>query len=229
MAKIEAEFGTRLDLNYYHYWRLNAVGTFPQLKLPTDKAKAYGYFTGSGLPQKFCDENGVILPIYQLLTEWSDEFFADNSFTADEVSSIVETMIGAAEAGFYSAFVNNLHHGRYAGDDPITRIWANTMWDYAETNGISMWSAEKLLDFVEARRAATLDNIAWDGTYLTFDFNTPTVDQDVTLMIPDQGLLSITVDGVPVGFTSEMIKGHSYALLTTGSMSSHVVVSYGPT
>jgi hypothetical protein len=41
MAKIEAEFGTRLDLNYYHYWQFNAVGTFPQLKLPTDKTKAH--------------------------------------------------------------------------------------------------------------------------------------------------------------------------------------------
>lgn len=228
MAKIEEEHGTRLDLNYYHYWQFSAVGANPQLKLPTDKTKAHGYFTGSGLLQKFCDENGVILPIYQLLTEWPDEFFADNSYSADNAFQIIESMLEAAENGFYSAFVANIHHGRYAGDDSITGIWAHAMWDYAVTNGIPMWSAEKMLDFVEARRAATLDNITWEGTHLTFDFNTPTMKQDVTLMIPDQGLLSVTVDGVPVGFTRETIKGRSYALFTTGSMSSHVVVSYGP-
>ncbi len=228
MAKIEAEFGTRLDLNYYHYWRFDAVTTNPQLKLPTDKTKAHGYFTGSGLPQKFCDENGATLPIYQLLTEWSDEFFADNKYSAIEVSRIIESMIVAAQNGFYSAFVANIHHGRYAGDDSITGTWAHAMWDYAQTNGLPMWSAEKFLDFVEARTASTLDNITWDGTHLTFDFNTPTTDQEVTLMIPDQGLLSVTVDGVPVSFIRETIKGRSYVLFTTGSMSSHVVVSYEP-
>jgi hypothetical protein len=66
MAKIEAEHGTRLDLNYYHYWQFSAVTDptrFPKLKLPVDKTRAHGYFTGSGLPARFCDENGVILPI----------------------------------------------------------------------------------------------------------------------------------------------------------------------
>jgi hypothetical protein len=146
----------------------------------------------------------------------------------DEVSSIVKTTIGASEAGFYSAFVDNLHHGRYAGDDVITGTWAHAMWDYAVTKGIPMWSAEKVLDFVEARRATTLDNMTWDGTQLTFDFNTTSVDQHVTIMVPYQGLLTVEADGIPIGFTQETIKGRSYALFTVGSVNAHVVVGYGP-
>jgi len=69
MAKIEAEYGTGLDLNYYHYWEFAAASRFPKLRLPVHKTKTHGYFTGSGLPQRFCDEHGALLPIYQLLTE----------------------------------------------------------------------------------------------------------------------------------------------------------------
>ena len=107
-AKFEAAIGTELDLNYYHYWDMgkktsplvnNVETSFPLLNLPTDKKLAHGYFTGSGLPQRFCDEHGAILPTYQLLTEWSDEFFADNGYTAAEVQLIVEGMLDDAEGG----------------------------------------------------------------------------------------------------------------------------------
>ena len=73
MAAIEADNGTRLDTNYYHYanWLLAASG----------KHGANGWFTGSGLPQRFSDETGTVLPIYQAVTEWPDEWFADNNWT----------------------------------------------------------------------------------------------------------------------------------------------------
>ena len=50
-------YGTRLDTNYYHYanWLITAVG----------KSGANGWFNGSGLAQRFSDETGAVLPIYQ--------------------------------------------------------------------------------------------------------------------------------------------------------------------
>jgi hypothetical protein len=242
MARIEAEAGTRLDLNYYHYWQFNEVldpARFPAMRFPTQKSRAHGYFTGSGLPQRFCDETGAILPIYQLLTEWSDEFFADNKdttidgagvtggFLASDVVQIVKSMLLDAENGFYSAFVNNIHHGRYVADDPITQIWAHSLWDHAAAQGIPMWSAEKFLDFVEARNAGCFDNLSWTGTRLTFDFTTPMAGQDLTLMLPAENLLSIELDGTPVAFTSDVLKGRSYALFTTQASSTQVVAKYG--
>ena len=78
----------------------------------------------------------------------------------------MKDMIAAAEAGNYSAFVNNVHPIRYNGVDPITHAWANGLWAYAQTNDIPMWSAEKLLDFAEARDGTSFDHLAWNGTDL---------------------------------------------------------------
>ena len=93
------------------------------------------WFTGSGLPQRFSDETGAVLPIYQALTQWPDEWFADNSWTAAETVQIMKDMIAASESGYYSAFVNNVHPVRYNGGDDITNAWANALWAYAEAKG----------------------------------------------------------------------------------------------
>ncbi len=122
MAEIEANNNTGLDVNYYHY--------LPQLLGYGDNAN--GYFTGSGLPQKFMSESGNILPIYQALTEWPDEWFDDKGFSANQTAQIIEDMFTAANNGYYSAFVANIHHVRYdnTGGD-ITYDWANQIWNYA--------------------------------------------------------------------------------------------------
>jgi len=221
MAAIEAEFGTGLDTNYYHY--------LPQLLPYGDNAN--GYFTGSGLPQRFSDENGNVLSIYQALTEWPDEWFDNNGFTADQTAQIIQDMFTAAENGYYSAFVANIHHVRYnnvSGD--ITHDWANQVWAYARDNGIPMWSAEMLLDFVEARDGAHFDNIHWDGATLAFDFSTPVGGQDLTLMVPAQAaggnLQSIQVNGSPTTYVVETIKGRDYALFTLTATSAQIFANY---
>ena len=56
MAAIEANNGTGLDVNYYHY--------LPQLLSYGDNAN--GYFTGSGLPQKFMSEVAIFYPSIRL-------------------------------------------------------------------------------------------------------------------------------------------------------------------
>ena len=213
MAKIEAEFGTRLDLNYYHYWNFPAVAAMSSpphvCNLPTDKADACGYFTGSGLAQRFCDERGVILPIYQLATEWVDEFFDDNSaaqlaalglpliparcgFAAGDAFAVIQSMIEAAAAGYTSAFVTNVHPARFRGPLPITREWAGQLWEYARERGIRMCSAERFLDFVEARWATRFERLEWAGSTLSFDVVGPAdaapPGQGLTVMLPGDGL-----------------------------------------
>ena len=55
MARIEANRGTQLDTNYYHYLNGSLF----------DPVTTNGYFTGSGLAQRFIDENGELLGIYR--------------------------------------------------------------------------------------------------------------------------------------------------------------------
>ena len=222
MAEIEANNGTGLDVNYYHY--------LTQLLSYGDNAN--GYFTGSGLPQKFMSESGNILPIYQALTEWPDEWFDDNGFSANATVQIIKDMFTAAENGYYSAFVANIHHVRYdnIGGD-ITHDWANQIWEYAQNNGIPIWSAEMLLDFTTARNAAQFTDLNWNGTTLSYDFVAPISGQKLTQMVParvgSSDLISINFAGAPVSFTTDTIKGVDYAFFTTQSSGGSVVVSYG--
>ena len=232
MAAIEAAHGTRMDMNYYHYLS-------PDAGSPLD---SYGYLTGSGLPQRFIDASGQILTIYQAETEWPDEWFADKGMTVEETVGIITGMFEAAEEnGFYSAFVNNIHPGRYAGIpgvDEITPLWPAIVWEYCQAHDIPSWSGEMLLDFVEARNASEFENMDWaidentDVGSLNFDFTTPVGGQDLTLMVPvhceNRNLMQLLADGTPVVPTVEEIKGIEYAMFTTQETGLHILAIYTP-
>ena len=226
-AAIEASHGVGMDMNYYHYINVGS---------PLDK---WGYFTGSGLPQRFVDESGNVLPIYQATTQWPDEWFADKGMSVQQTVDIITGMFEAAEEnGFYSAFVNNIHQVRYNGVDPITPLWPSLVWEYCRDNGIPSWSGEMLLDFVEARNASQFENLDWtidgqtgEGT-LTFDFTTPNGGQDLTLMIPTQyggyALSQLYADGSLLSPNIEEIKGIEYAMFTTQETVLAVRALYAP-
>jgi len=221
MARIEVDHGTQLDTNYYHY--LNGA--------VVDPLAANGYFTGSGLPQRFIDENGELLEIYQAATQWPDEWFADNGYTAQQAVDVMIGMFESAEAnGYYSAFVNNIHPVRYYGSD-ITYAWSLAIWQYCQEQGIPMWSAEMLLDFTLARSGSGFDNIEYSSNSWEFDYVAGASGFDLTLMIPfeweEQRLQQLLVDGTPVEFFVETIKGFDYALWTTPVGEAHVTAMYG--
>lgn len=222
-AAIEAEFGTALDLNYYHYFQFGAAAHFPDLALPFDHDAAHGWFTGSGLAQRFCDANGAVLPIHQLLTEWPDEFFADNGYSAAEVVALIDEMVDASEGGYHSAFVANLHHGRHLGDDAITGTWAREMWLRAAARGIPLVSAEDHLDFLEARAATRLSGIVAGATTLVMDV---LGGRDVTVMVPAEDLVAVTVDGSPVSPTIAVLAGRSWAMIPAGAPQATVRATY---
>lgn len=220
MARIEETYGTLLDTNYYHY--LNGSVVNP---LTTN-----GYFTGSGLAQRFIDEQGELLNIYQIVTPWPDEWFADQGMTAEHAESIITTMIESANAnGYYSAFVNNIHPVRYYGFD-ITNAWAHALWQYCQTNDIPMWSAEMLLDFNLARNGSQFNNIEYSPGVLEFDYLAGAPGQDLTIMIPvdwlTERLHQILVDGTPADYVVEQVKGINYAMLTTPVAAAHITASY---
>lgn len=222
MARIESGYGTQLDTNYYHYLntsRLNPVSS-------------NGYFTGSGLPQRFIDSDGSLLPIYQAATQWPDEWFANAGLSATQTTSIIKGMFAAAEEqGYYSAFVNNIHPVRYYGADSITRTWANAVWQYCEQNDIPMWSAEMLLDYTRARSTSRFSNVVFDDEELHFDFNLGNGGSDLTIMLPADwkrdDLLSVAINGIAVDWTLENIKGLNYAMFTPFVSEGQIVATYG--
>ena len=227
MAATEAEFGTRMDMNYYHYITFDTPLT------------TSGYFNGSGLPQRLIDADGRVLPIYQAATQWPDEWFADKGMTAEQTVGIMTEMLRAGRSGFYSAFVNNIHQCRYnrvRGKDQITRVWPHALWAYCRDEGIPSWSAEMLLDFVEARNAARFENITWrmdpesGRCELAFDFHAPAERQDLTIMIPRKWsgriLESVAADGKTTAPTNQTVKGIEYGMFTTKAARAHFLARY---
>lgn len=226
-AAIEAEFGTAMDLNYYHYFEFAAANAFPDLALPVDRTAAHGWFTGSGLAQRFCDAHGVLLPIYQLLTPWSDEFFTNNGYTVAQVDAVIEEMVQAAEDGYCSALVANVHHGRYVGDhgDQITGPWARGMWNRAVTRGTPLLSAEDYLDFVQARAAARLTVRPAPPSTLDIDL-TANGGEPLTVMLPGADLLVVTTNGTTVTPVLETFAGRAYAMVTTSAAETRIRATY---
>lgn len=220
MARIEANRGTQLDTNYYHYLNGSLF----------DPVTTNGYFTGSGLAQRFIDENGEILGIYQAATQWTDEWFGNFGMTGDQAVNIMTTMFETAEReGYYSAFVNNIHPVRYYGAD-ITHEWANAIWQYCQERGIPMWSAEKLLDFNLARNESQFANLVHAPGSLEFDYVAGAAGFDLTLMLPldwsGDRLTSIVMDGSPMEWFVEEIKGIEYAMFTTPVSGAHIAAAY---
>jgi len=229
MAAIEAEFGTSMDLNYIHLlWDASPRNT-------------YGYPTGTGLPQRFIDAQGRLLPIYQATTHWADEFFVYSKTPPDEAAEIIIKMFEAAQGGYYSAFVNGIHPCRfngYGGRDKITPVWPHKVWAYCREQGIPSWSAEKLLDFLQARNKARFENVTWlvdpkqNTSQLAFEFRTPAEGQDLTIMIPSRWsarvLKSVAAGGKTVKLSTETIKGIEYGMFTTKAAVVDVQARYAP-
>ena len=119
-----------------------------------------------------------MLPIYQGATEWPDEWFADNNWTAAETLQIMKDMIASSEAGNYSAFVNNIHPIRYTrrrpdhprlGECPLGLLPCQRHPDVV--------GGDAARTSPMARAAASFDDLAWNGSDLSFTFATPTAGQ----------------------------------------------------
>jgi hypothetical protein len=148
-------------------------------------------------------------------------------------------MFEAAKAGYYSALATLVHPCRYNGSggrDKVTPVWPHKVWAYCRDKGIPSWSAEMLLDFVEARNGARFEKITWaaepkrDTRSLTFDFRTPAGGQDLTIMIPrcwlGRILTSVAADDEAVDFRTETIKGIEYGMFTTTAPHARVTADY---
>ncbi|MBW2285256.1 MAG: hypothetical protein JRF65_11725 [Deltaproteobacteria bacterium] len=220
-AGISAKHGVHMDFNYYYTADLPKTGG----KWP------HGYFTGSGLPQRFVGTDGGILKAYQLLTEWADETqLGDMKLSTAEATRVVRNMFDAAENGFYSVFVANFHPYRWARDPG--EDWAGNMMKEAVDRGIPIWSGQDVLDFFCARNAAGFSGMAWNGEDLSFVFSHDRPEGDITLTVParsgNRTVGSVRCDGIDIGFSVESITGRNCALFQAEQGTHGFLIGYEP-
>lgn len=195
-AKVQAARGLRMDLNYY-YWPGEWIQNRP------------GYFTGSGIPMRFADTNGSYIDVYQVASHLVNE----NGITwPTGIATMLDRALGPE--GYYGAIGT---HYDYRGDNFETMLVQQ-----AQQRGVPLVSGKQLQVWTDARNNSYYTNENWSGS--TYNF-TATVDPAARSMmngmIPyssSKGILtSLTKDGVAVAFTTQIIKGVSYAFFTATS------------
>ena len=85
----------------------------------------------------------------------------------------------------------------------------------AKARNVSLISAQQLLTWLDGRNSSSFGNPTWNGTQLGFSITVGAGANNLFAMVPNQTprghLGSLTINGSPVAFTIETIKGRSYA------------------
>ena len=215
-ARIEANHGIKMDMNYAHYYNGSSQGAF--LGGP-------GNFTGTGLPMRFADHNGNIVDIFLGNTNVYDQQYMENNDPTGFYNCFKSILDRSLSNGIYSFIGVKAHRAEWS--------WSRTsilnMLDYANSNSVAVWTAKKALDFLQMKDAAKFKNITWSSNQLSFTLDAPTAGQGLTFMVPKtyNGLTisSITKNGAGQSYTLWNIKGRDYALVTTTAGSSYSVVA----
>ncbi|WP_169336219.1 Ig-like domain-containing protein [Pontibacter roseus] len=183
--------GIRLDANYY-YWPSPWVQDRP------------GMFTGSGIPMRFADLDGGIIDVYQLATQMTDESDQSFPYTIDQ---LLNKALG--KEGYYGVFCANMH------TDANTSDGSDAIIASAKSRNVPVISSKQLLTWLDGRNGSSFSSMAWNGGELSFTASVASGARNLQGMLPvteaTGRLLSLTVNGAPVTFRMETIKGIEYA------------------
>jgi Bacterial Ig domain/3-keto-disaccharide hydrolase len=191
--KVEYQHGIRFDTNYY-YWPSTWVQNRP------------GHFTGSGMPMRFADLDGTPIDVYQAVTQMNDEADQPYPFT---INALLDKALGPE--GYYAVVTANMHTDR-----DITS--ATAIVDAAIARGVPVVSSRQMLQWLDGRNRSSFGAIAKSGATLTFTITTADGANGLQALLPTASatgtLTAIARGGTPIAFTTETIKGVSYAVFT---------------
>ena len=189
--KVELANGIRFDTNYYFY-PPNWVQDRP------------GLFTGSAMPMRFADLDGTTIDVYQATTQMTDESAQTYPFTSD---TLLDRALGPL--GYYGVFTANMH------TDAPTEQPSDAAVASAMARGVPVVSAKQMLDWLDGRNGSSFGAIGFDGGALTFTIAAAAGSNGLTAMVPAQArggaLTGLSRNGAAVGFTTQTVKGVSYA------------------
>ncbi len=170
-VRIQARHGFTFDTNYF--------SLLPQGRY---------YMTGSGLPMRFSDLNGDLLPMFQLPTQFSDEttlggqgFEWSLDFTPEQGVACVTGLMKQNAAGTYSMMCVNAHPVSFA-------TYSDVLWEpvlaYAAASGTPVWDVDRFSRFWQARRSIRLRPVPRGDTP---DVSDRESDQGgFSVMVPDR-------------------------------------------
>jgi hypothetical protein len=222
-AKLEAKNGILLDANYAHYDNGSNQGHFLGV-MGYDQ----GNYTGSGMVMKYCDNNGKIINVYQHFNNVYDQQYSENKDTTGFFQCFKGLLDRSLNNEVYSFLSIKSHNWAY----PFSKKPLMQMLDYANEKGIPVWTAEKLLDFMQMKDEAKFDAISWSGNQLSFNLNSSLKHASrITFMVPasfkNLKIKEIKSDGKTQDFTVRSVKGSEYAFVSVeGGKNYHYIIRY---
>ena len=206
--QVEFNSGIRLDTTYYYWpdvWVLDRPGVF----------------TGSGMPQRFATQTGQMIDVYQAATQMTDE--SAQTFPKN-IDTLLNNAIGAT--GYYGVFTANMHTDFNPSNG---ETWAMSIVNSAKAHNVPVISAKQALDWLDGRNGSSFQSIAWNGNVLTFSTSIAAGTSGLRTLVPavwgTSSISGILLDGAPVSYTTQTIKGIQYAIFA--SSAGTYQVSYG--
>ena len=189
--QVELAHGMRLDANYYYY-------------PPTWVNDQPGMFTGSGMPMRFALRTGKTIDVYQAATQMTDESGQTYPTT---INTLLDNAIGPL--GYYGAFTANMH------TDTATSAGSDAIVASAQARGVPIVSSKQMLTWLDGRNGSAFGSLSWNGSVLGFTVTAPSGARNLRGMLPTQvsglTLATLTRSGTSVAFTTQVVKGISYA------------------
>ena len=197
-AATELGLGIRLDTSYY-YDPASWVQDRP------------GFFTGSGMPMRYATITGTPIDVYQATTQMTDESGQTYPMTPN---TLIANALGPA--GYYGVLTANMHT-----DASSSQPLADSIVAAAQSAGVPVVTSKQMLTWLDARNGSAFQSIAWNGATLTFSVVAAANANGLQVMIPAQSgtahLVSMTLNGAPVSYALQTIKGLSYAFVTAAA------------
>ncbi len=217
-AKLEEKFGIQMDLNYAHYDNGSNQGRF---------LGAPGNFTGSGLPMRFADMHGNIVDVYQVLTNVYDQLYMENK-DPDGFFNCFKTLLDRSlEQEIFSVVGVKAHNDEWSfSREPVMK-----MLEYAESKDIPVWTAQRLLQFLQRRDGARFAEIQLTERVLNFALECPLGSEGLTAMVPyvfdGKTVDNMSSEHGEIPFKVWTIKGVQYAVATLEGLSAcNIKVAY---
>lgn len=210
-AELAEKNGIELDINYAKYDMKSNQGDYFLGPPGTDQ----GNFTGSGLVMKFAGANGHVINVYQQLNAVYDQEYNESHDPDGFYKCFKGLMDRSLQNEVYSFISIKSHNDEYYfSKAPLMKMLA-----YADSNGIPVWTALKLLDFIKARDSAKFSDISWSENILSFNLNSPIKHTNgLTIMVPynygEKTVKGVTINEKEASFIRRPVKGTNYALLT---------------
>jgi hypothetical protein len=223
-AKLEANNGIGMDINYAHYDNNSNQGHFLGAM-----GTGQGNFTGSGLVMKFADKSGAVLNIYQHLNNVYDQQYMEHKDSVGFYNCFKGLVDRSLNNEVYSYISVKAHNNEYY----FSKTPLMNMLDYARNNNVPVWTPIKLLEFLKAKDEAIFTDIKWeDNKQLSFKIKSSfTHSNRLSYMLPykfnGKKISKITSNGIRQPYSVKLIKGFDFALLTMKpGFNYSIVISY---